>query len=60
MNYTPLCGYWFYGAASATKRASYYCSWGLLGDAPAPSVGDYYSLPTIPYIPSIPIVGRYF
>ncbi len=36
MNYLPFCGYWFYGAASDTQRAAFFCSWGLLAVAPAP------------------------
>jgi len=39
MNYLPLCGSWFYGATTDNERASYFCSWGLLGSAPLPSVG---------------------
>lgn len=34
MNYLPFCGYWFYGGASATETAAFYCSWGLLALAP--------------------------
>ena len=33
-NYLPFAGYWFYGAASATQRAAFMCSWGLLSAAP--------------------------
>ena len=39
MNYLPFCGYWFYGAADAEETASYFSSYGLLADAPAPSTG---------------------
>jgi hypothetical protein len=35
LNYLPFCGGWFYGAASGEERAAYYCSYGLLLDAPA-------------------------
>jgi len=34
LNYLPLTGYWFYGAASDVERAAFYCSWGLLAVAP--------------------------
>ena len=34
MNYFPYAGYWFYGASTSKERASFYCSWGLFGDAP--------------------------
>jgi len=40
MNYLPFTGGWFYGAGLITgeKIAAFYCSWGLLEDAPAPSI----------------------
>lgn len=38
MNYLPFAGYWFYGGASASETASFYCSWGLL--AVAPMIGE--------------------
>jgi len=41
MNYLPFCGYWFYGASDAIERAAYYCSWGLVGLAAAPVVGEW-------------------
>lgn len=34
MNYLPFVGYYFYGAANADERASYFSSWGLLSSAP--------------------------
>jgi len=34
-NYKPFCGYWFYGAADDGERAAFYCTWGLLDEAPA-------------------------
>jgi hypothetical protein len=34
MNETPFAGYWFYGAASASELASFYCSYGLIQTAP--------------------------
>lgn len=34
MNYIPLCGYWFYGGTTATERAGYFASYGLLGSIP--------------------------
>lgn len=34
MTYLPYCGWWFYGASSASSRASFMCSWGLLETAP--------------------------
>lgn len=36
MNYKPFAGYYFYGAADSTKRASFACSWGLLEVTPSP------------------------
>jgi len=36
MNYLPYSGSWFYGGGGAAETAAYFCSWGLLGDAPAP------------------------
>jgi len=38
MNYLPFVGFGFYGALTSVERASFYCSWGLLEDAPAPSI----------------------
>ena len=35
MNYLPFCGYFFYGATSNAERASFFCSWGLLENAPS-------------------------
>ena len=37
MNYIPFGAYWFYGGASDVERATYFCSYGLLRDAPEPS-----------------------
>lgn len=34
MNYIPLGGYWFYGGSSDVERATFFCSYGLLSDAP--------------------------
>jgi len=34
VNYLPYCGYWFYGGASASETAAFYCSWGLLATVP--------------------------
>ena len=41
MNYLPLIGWWFYGAATSTERAAYYCSWGMVGIASAPPTGGF-------------------
>lgn len=38
MNYIPYGAYWFYGGASDVERATYFCSYGLLSDAPEPIV----------------------
>jgi hypothetical protein len=38
VNYLPYVGFWFYGAASAAEMHSFYASWGLLGDAPEPTI----------------------
>jgi len=43
MNYLPLGGYWFYGGASDVERATYFCSYGLLRDAPDPVVPSFVS-----------------
>jgi hypothetical protein len=41
MNYLPFLGGWFYGAATGEQRAAYFCSWGLLGDAPEPGIPQF-------------------
>ena len=38
MNYLAVV-VWFYGATTAAERASYFCSYGLLGTAPSPPIG---------------------
>ena len=38
MNYKPFAGYYFFGAGTATKRASFACSWGLLEVTPTPGL----------------------
>jgi len=42
MNYLPFVSWNFYGAATSTERASYYCSWGMVGIAPSAQVGAQY------------------
>jgi len=58
MNYLPYAGYWFYGGVSATETASFTCSWGLLSIAGSPVSVVAYFIPTIPYIPTMPTIGR--
>jgi len=60
LNYLPYAGYHFYGGASAAETASYACSWGLLGTAPAAVAQIYYRIPTIPVHPIMPTIGHFF
>jgi hypothetical protein len=60
MNYLPFVSYGFYGAASDAEMYTRFCSYGLLGSAPAPSVKTYFRVPTIPVIPIIPTMGNFF
>ena len=40
INELAFVGYWFYGTADDTERASLFSSYGLIEDAPEPVVSD--------------------
>jgi hypothetical protein len=58
MDFLPVVGWGIKHSGTAAQRANFFASWGLLGDAPAPSAVTFYSIPTMPYMPSMPNVGR--